>query len=74
MNLSGAYQQILPDEDSREFVTINTHKGLYRSRRLSFSIAYATAIFQSKIEQVLQGISMVVCWADDILVAGKTDQ
>ena len=28
LDLSRAYQQILLDEDSREFVTINTHKGV----------------------------------------------
>ena len=74
LDLSRAYQQILLDEDSREFVTINTHKGLYRPRRLPFGVASASAIFQSKIEQVLQGIPMVVCRVDDILVSGKTDQ
>ena len=58
-------------EDSREYVTINTHKGLYR---LPFEVSSASAIFQSKIEQVLQGIPMVVCRVDDILISGKNDQ
>ena len=74
LDLSQAYQQILLDEDSREYVTINTHKGLYRPTRLPFGVASASAIFQSKIEQVLQGIPMVVCRVDDILVSGKNDQ
>ena len=33
LDLSRAYQQIILDEDSREYVAINTHKGLYRSTR-----------------------------------------
>ena len=33
LDLSRAYQQILFDEDSREYVTIDTHKGLYRPTR-----------------------------------------
>ena len=69
LDLSRAYQQIQLDEDSREFVTINTHKGLYRptrARRQFFS--------QKLPEQVLQGIPMVVCRVDDILVSGKNDQ
>ena len=74
LDLSQAYQQILLDEGSREYVTINTHKGLYRPTRLPFGVASASAIFQSKIEQVLQGIPMVVCRVDDILVSGKNDQ
>ena len=74
LDLSRAYQQILLDEDSREFVTINTHKGLYRPTRLPFGVSSVSAIFESKIEQVLQGIPMVVCRVDDILVSGKNDQ
>ena len=74
LDLSQAYQQILLDEGSREYVTINTHKGLYRPTRLPFGVASASAIFQSKIEQVLQGIPMVVRRVDDILVSGKNDQ
>ena len=73
LDLSRAYQQILLDEDSREFVTINTHKGLYRPTRLPFGVSSASAIFE-QIEQVLQGIPMVVCRVDDILVSGKNDQ
>ena len=74
LDLSRAYQQILLDDDSRENVTVDSHKGLYRPTRLPFGVASATAIFQSKIEQVLQGIPMVVCRVDDILVSGKTDK
>ena len=74
LDLSRAYQQIVLDEDSREYVTINTHKGLYRPIRLPFGVSSASAIFQSKIEQVLQGIPMVVCRVDDILISGKNDQ
>ncbi|KAL9950577.1 hypothetical protein ACROYT_G043093 [Oculina patagonica] len=74
LDLSRAYQQILLDDDSREYVTINTHKGLYRPTRLPFGVSSASAIFQSKIEQVLQGIPMVVCRVDDILISGKNDQ
>ena len=74
LDLSRAYQRILLDEDSREYVTINTHKGFYRPTRLPFGVSSASAIFQSKIEQVLQGIPMVVCGVDDILISGKNDQ
>ena len=66
LDLSQAYQQILLDEDSRQYVTINTHKGLYRPTRLPFGVTSASAIFQSKIEQMLQGIPMVACRVDDI--------
>ena len=71
LDLSRANQQILLDEDSREYVTINTHKGFYRPTRLPFGVSSASAIFQSKIEKVLQGVPMVVCGVDDILLSGK---
>lgn len=51
-----------------------TLKGLYRPSRLPFRVSSASAIFQSKIEQVLQGIPMVVCRVDDILISGKNDR
>ena len=73
LNLSRAYHQILLDKDSRECVTINTHKGLYRTTRFPFGVPSASVIFQSKIKQVLQGIPMVVCRVDDILILGKDD-
>ena len=55
-------------------IIVNTHKGLYRPTHLPFGVASSMTIFQSKIEQILQGITMVVCRVDNILVSGKTDQ
>ena len=45
LDLTAAYQQILLEESSRQFVTINTHKGLFRYTRLPFGVASAPAIF-----------------------------
>ena len=73
LDLKDAYNQIMLDDNSREFVTINTHKGLFRPTRLPYGVAPASAIFQSKMEQLLQGIPMVVCRVDDILVSGQDD-
>ena len=33
LDISHAYEQMLVDEDSKELLTINTHKGLYRYNR-----------------------------------------
>ena len=46
LDLSQAYQQLELDEAARELLTINTHRGLYRPRRLQFGIHSATGIFQ----------------------------
>ena len=62
------------DETSKELLTINTQKGLYRFNRLAFGIASAPAIWQRAIEQVLQGNLKTACFLDDIIVAGTDDK
>ena len=42
---------------------------------MPFGVASAPAVFQETMEKVLQGLNMVVlCYIDDILVTGKTDE
>ena len=74
LDLSHAYQQILLSKESRQYVTVNTHKGLYQYNRLPFGIASALAIFQQMMEKLLHGIAGVTVYIDDILVTGKTDE
>ena len=73
LDLSQAYQQLALDDDSRKLVTVNTHRGLYRYTRLPFGIASAPAIFQKLMDTVLRDILNVICYLDDILVTGKSD-
>ena len=49
-HISQAYLQLPLDEESMEYVTVNTYKGLYRYNRLPFGISSATFIFQKMIE------------------------
>lgn len=46
LDLANAYQQLDLDEESKPFVTISTHLGLYRYNRLLFGVSSAPAIFQ----------------------------
>lgn len=73
LNLSQAYQQLLLEEESKKYTTINTHQGLYRYNRLPYSIALAPALFQKTMDTILQGIPRVFCYLDDILVTGVDD-
>ena len=59
LDLSHASLQILLDERSHRYVTINTHKGLFEYKRLQFGVASAPSIFQRIMENLLQGISGV---------------
>ncbi|XP_052791854.1 uncharacterized protein K02A2.6-like [Mya arenaria] len=48
IDLKNAYLQIEVDDDSKEMLTISTHKGLFRYNRLVFGIASAPALFPEK--------------------------
>ena len=71
LDMSQAYQQLALDEQSKPFVIINTHKGLFQYNRLPFGVSAAPAIFQRTMENLLQAIEGVVVYLDDILVTWK---
>ena len=73
LDLSQAYQQLPLDEESKNYVVIITHKGLFRYTRLLFGISSAQGIFQRVIESVLQGIDGVAIYLNDILITGPME-
>ena len=74
IDLSHAYLQMMLDDESKKFMVINTHKGLYQYTRMPFGISSAPAIFQHFMDTILQGLPTVLCYLDDILITGATDQ
>ena len=73
LDLSHAYNQIILDTEARKFLTINTHRGLYRYTRLPFVVASAPSLFQKTMDTILQGLDGVICYLDDILVTSQTE-
>jgi len=73
LDLTVAYQQMLLDEESSKLVVINTHQGLYCYTGLPFGVASAPAVFQRAMDSILQGMPHVICFLDDILIAGTTE-
>ena len=74
LDLSQAYHQLMLDEQAQNYCVINTHKGLYKYKRLPFGVASAPAIFQRLMDTILQGIPGVICYIDDIMVTGATEE
>ena len=74
LDLTQAYLQLALHQDSKEYCTINTHRGLYRFNRLPFGIASAPALFQKTMDTILQGAPGAMCYIDDILVTGATNE
>ena len=74
LDLSAACQQMRLEPSSCQYVTVNTHRGLYRYTWLPFGVASAPALFQKAMDAILQGIPHVICFIDDVLVTGANDE
>ncbi len=74
LDLSQAYQQIRVDKEASEILTINTHKGLFKVKRLPFGISIAPGLFQRIMDSLLASISGTKVYLDDIIVFGRNQE
>ena len=74
IDLRQAYNQLEMSEDSKSYLTINTHKVLYSYNRLVFGIAASPSIWQRTMDQILKDIPNTSCILDDIIITGKSDE
>uniref|UniRef100_A0A1X7TFY9 CCHC-type domain-containing protein n=1 Tax=Amphimedon queenslandica TaxID=400682 RepID=A0A1X7TFY9_AMPQE len=72
LDLAQAYLQLPLSDCSKQYVTMNTHKGLFEFNRVPFGITLALAVFQRCIDTLFQGSNGVIVCIDDILVTGET--
>ncbi|KAL0821502.1 hypothetical protein ABMA28_004966 [Loxostege sticticalis] len=77
IDLSQAYNQILLD-DSKEndctgLTVINTHKGLFKYKRLVYGLASSPGIFQRIMSNLFKGVPNVTVFLDDILISNKCE-
>ncbi|XP_037558099.1 uncharacterized protein K02A2.6-like, partial [Dermacentor silvarum] len=71
LDLRNAYNQLPLDDEARKIAVLNTHRGLYCYNRLAFRIPSDPALFQRRMESILQGLPNVQVYLDDIIVAEK---
>lgn len=70
VDLSNAYLQLSVGVKSQPYLTVNTHLGLFRYRRLPFGIKSAPSQFQAAMDKILAGLESTYCFLDDIIVIG----
>ncbi|UYV75691.1 K02A2.6-like [Cordylochernes scorpioides] len=69
LDLGNAYLQLEVNPSTQPLLTINTHKGLFRFKKMPFGLANAPSCFQSVMDIILAGINGVICYIDDVLVS-----
>ena len=74
LDLRKAYHQMEVTEESKKFLTINTHKGLFHYNRLVLGVSSSPAIWQRAKDQVLQGLPGTQCILNDMIASDKTDE
>ena len=73
IDLRQGYLQLELDPESRDITTFITHKGLFRSKRLSFGINSASEIFQKAIEEAIADVPQARNISDDVII-GSSNQ
>ncbi|XP_065092789.1 uncharacterized protein K02A2.6-like [Ochlerotatus camptorhynchus] len=66
LDLSDAYLQMEVEEDSQKLLTVNTHKGLFKYKRLP------PGAFQKVIDNMIGDLEGTESFLDDVIVFGKT--
>jgi transposase InsO family protein len=74
LDMAEAYFQIEVAPESRDLLTVNTHRGLFQYTRLPFGVKTAPAIFQQVIDTMISGLPGTAAYMDDIVLMGRTTE
>ena len=74
VDLKSAYNQLVLDEKAREYLTLNTPRGLIRPVRLTFGYSSAPALFQRTLDNLFSGLSGVAVFLDDVIIAAPSPE
>lgn len=74
LDARSGYYQIPVAEASQKLLVFCTPFGRFQYTRLPFGLSSAPEIFQKCMDVVFSGLSGVLCYLDDILVFGSTQQ
>ena len=74
LDMKHGYRHMERDQALRPITTFCTHRGIQRSRSLTFGINVAVEVFHKEIHQILPDIPGARNVYDDILIYGKTER
>src|SRR5207249_3280789 len=74
IDLRQAYNQLVMDEESKEYLVINTPIGLLAPERLQYGVNSASAIFQREMDRLFGDIPNCGVFQDDVIITGKTNR
>ena len=69
-----AFLQVHLTKDSSKLLVINTHKGHYRFKRMSFGAKMSQDVFQIKMDLIMERCPGVISIHDNIVVYGVSDE
>ena len=71
IDLSEVYLQVKVEEECTKYLTIHTHKCLYRLRRLPFGLKVAPSLFQQIMDTMLSGLEYAMAYLENILIKSE---
>jgi len=73
LDLSEAYLQVKISEECSKYLTINTHKGIFKLNRLPFGLKVAPSLFQQIMDTMLADMEYAIAYLDDILIKSENE-